>query len=156
MQRLQRSLHEFRFQHIKVSNTLLWILFFLWGKTWVHPFFLTTTHSFLSYRVLNSHRKVSLIQKVCVIFPYFLLKSNLNINRYEVTTLRRKLKNSCKEMKHYCCQPLKLFSSLFQFLSWMLVTCITVIFWQPITALFKVIYPLCTSIYHIDTNFLSF
>ena len=94
--------------------------------------------------------------KVCVIFPYFLLKSNLNINRYEVTTLRRKLKNSCKEMKHYCCQPLKLFSSLFQFLSWMLVTCITVIFWQPITALFKVIYPLCTSIYHIDTNFLSF
>ena len=57
--------------------------------------------------------------------------------RYEVTTLRRKLINAFKSLKVQGCHPCHWLASLIQFVGWLLVTMLTVIFWQPITALFK-------------------
>ena len=62
-------------------------------------------------------------------------------DRYEVTTLRRRLGRCLKEARENCCQPLKCLGSLLKLLGWTLVTIVTVIFWQPITAFFKVFLP---------------
>ena len=58
-------------------------------------------------------------------------------DRYEVTTLRRKIGRSLREIKKSCCNPLKILVGLLQFIGWFCITLFAIIFWQPITALFK-------------------
>ena len=58
-------------------------------------------------------------------------------DRYEVTTLRKKLRRSLSEIKKNCCNPLKIIIALIQFIGWFCITLIAIIFWKPITALFK-------------------
>ena len=57
--------------------------------------------------------------------------------RYEVTTLRSKLKASLSQIYRSCCNPLNFLGAVFKFLAWLLITTVVIIFWQPITALFK-------------------
>ena len=57
--------------------------------------------------------------------------------RYEVTTLRGKLRASLSEIYTSCCNPLNFIGALCKFLAWLLLTIFVIIFWQPITALFK-------------------
>ena len=72
-------------------------------------------------------------------------------NRFEVTTLRKKLQKLTKDIKYHCCSPLKMLVSILHLIFWFLITVVTIIFWQPITALFKV------NIFSLDstTNALS-
>ena len=58
-------------------------------------------------------------------------------DRYEVTTLRKKLGRSLREIKKSCCNPLKVIVGLLQFIGWFCITLFAIIFWQLITALFK-------------------
>ena len=53
-----------------------------------------------------------------------------------MTTLRGKLKHSLRDIYQNCCS-LKFIGAVFKFLSWMILTIFVIIFWQPITALFK-------------------
>lgn len=57
--------------------------------------------------------------------------------RYEVTTLRSKLCASVKEMNHNRWRPLALVASVCKFVGLFAVIFFVVVFWQPITALFK-------------------
>eukprot|EP00092_Neocalanus_flemingeri_P005491 GFUD01005921.1.p1 GENE.GFUD01005921.1~~GFUD01005921.1.p1 ORF type:complete len:1477 (-),score=243.09 GFUD01005921.1:84-4514(-) len=58
-------------------------------------------------------------------------------DRYEVTTLRHKVTRSLQEISHNCWNPLKLFAGILKFITWFSITIFVIIFWQPITALFK-------------------
>ena len=53
-----------------------------------------------------------------------------------MTTLRGKLKHSLRDIYQNCCS-LKFIGAVFKFISWMILTIFVIIFWQPITALFK-------------------
>ena len=44
---------------------------------------------------------------------------------------------SMKALKTQCCNPLQWMFCLLKFIGWFILTIVTVIFWQPITALFK-------------------
>ena len=59
------------------------------------------------------------------------------VTRYEVTSLRRRLQVSARELRQNCCRPLQCVRSLLHLVGLSLVTTFTVIFWQPITAFFK-------------------
>ncbi|XP_023331306.1 uncharacterized protein LOC111703561 isoform X3 [Eurytemora carolleeae] len=57
--------------------------------------------------------------------------------KYEVTTLRRKLVSSLKEIHQKLKSPFQFFAAVFKFFGVLSVTFVVVVFWQPITALFK-------------------
>ena len=57
--------------------------------------------------------------------------------RYEVTTLRHKLSSSLMFIANNCWNPLKFIGGILKLLAWLSVTIFVIIFWQPITALFK-------------------
>ena len=54
-----------------------------------------------------------------------------------MTTLRRKLKASLSQIYRSCCNPLNFIGAVCKFLAWLFITIFVIIFWQPITALFK-------------------
>ena len=58
----------------------------------------------------------------------FLMK--LQFARYEVTTLRSKLRVSLREISRSCCNPFNFVGALCKFLSWLLITTFVIIFWQ--------------------------
>jgi len=68
---------------------------------------------------------------------FYLLEFLTLTDRYEVTTLRSKLQTSLREICQSCCSPFNFLGAILRFFSWLCVTIFVVIFWQPITALFK-------------------
>jgi len=68
---------------------------------------------------------------------FYLIEFLTLTDRYEVTTLRSKLLKSLREICQSCCSPFKFFGAILRFLTWLCLTIFVVIFWQPITALFK-------------------
>ena len=55
-----------------------------------------------------------------------------------MTTLRRKIKVCLTSIRENCRKPLHCLRSLLRLVGWTLITAVTIIFWQPITAFFKV------------------
>ena len=81
-----------------------------------------------------------------------IITADLTAGRYEVTTLRRRLKVCLISIRENWRQPLLCLRSLLRLVGWTVLTIVTIIFWQPITAFFKVFNSAPTQL----TTFLGF